>query len=218
MTRLDIFLSQLDGLVVFLAAAHEEVFDLIHMQELTWFPMSQDPRIPATATAYKIAVSNAAFLLGYAYLESFLADVARQIYLRRPGMLPRERQLAYQEIVNAASKDELLLLMVTKEIRSVFGGSIEEVQRHFVQRLQIAWPDEPKIVVASKIRNCLMHNGAIVDERLAMTESSFSIGSNIQLDPGDVHSYGLAARSFASQLWADAYQRHLRETEQSGSA
>src|ERR1039458_8602174 len=162
MTRLDVFLSQLDGLVVFLAAAHEEVFDIIHMHELTWFPMSQDPRIPETATAYKIAVSNAAFLLGYAYLESFLADVARQVYLRRPGMLPREHQLAYQEIVNAASKDELLLLMVTKEIRSVFGGSIEEVQRHFAQRLQIAWPDEPKIVVASKIRNCLMHKGAIV--------------------------------------------------------
>src|ERR1019366_8211550 len=95
---------------------------------------------------------------------------------------------SYQEIVNAASKDELLLLMVTKQIRSVFGGSIEEVQRHFAQRLQIAWPDEPKIVVASKIRNCLMHNGAIVDERLATAASSFSIGSKIQLDPGDVHS------------------------------
>lgn len=82
-------------------------------------------------------------------------------------MLPREHQLAYQEIVNTESKDDLLLLMVMKEIRSVFGGSIEEVQRHFVQKLQIAWPDEPKIVVASKIRNCLMHNGAAVDERLA---------------------------------------------------
>jgi len=218
MTRLDILLSQLDGLVVFLAAAHEEVFDLIHVHELTWFPMSRDPRVSATATAYRIAVSNAAFLLGYAYLESFLADVARQVYLRRPRMLPRGRQLAYQEIVNASSKDEMLLLMLGKEIRSVFGGSIEEIQRHFAQKLQIAWPDEPKIIVASKLRNCLMHNGAVVDERLATAESSFSIGSNIQLDPGDVHSYGLAARSFASQLWADAHQRHLRETEQSGSA
>jgi hypothetical protein len=212
MSRLDILLSQLDGLVVFLAAAHEEVFDLIHMHELTWFPMSQDPRVPATAAAYRNAISNAAFLLGYAYLEPFLADVARQVYLCRPSMLPRERQLAYPEVVNAASKDDLLHLMVAREVRSVFGGSIEEVQRHFTQRLQLAWPDEPKIIVASKIRNCLMHNGAIVDERLATAECSFSIGSTIQLDPGDVHSYGLAARSFASQLWADAWQRHLRET------
>ena len=212
MTRLDVFLSQLDGLVVFLAAAREEVFDLIHKHELTWFPMSQDPHVPETAMAYKNAISNAAFLLGYAYLESFLADIARQVYLRRPSMLPRERQLAYQEIVNAESKDDLLLLMVMKEIRSVFGGSIEEVQRHFTQKLQIAWPDEPKIVVASKIRNCLMHNGAIVDERLAAAESAFPLGSSIQLGPDDVNSYGLAARSFASRLWADAHQRHFRET------
>lgn len=49
MTRFEIFLPQLDGLVVFLAAAREEVFDLIHTHELTWFPMSQDPRLPATA-------------------------------------------------------------------------------------------------------------------------------------------------------------------------
>jgi len=36
MNRCDIFISQLDSLVIFLAAAHKEVFQTIKQHELTW--------------------------------------------------------------------------------------------------------------------------------------------------------------------------------------
>ncbi|MBL8241598.1 MAG: hypothetical protein JNM66_29505 [Bryobacterales bacterium] len=209
-TSLDVFLKRLDGLVVFLAAAHEEVFELIHDKELTWFPMSQNPVAPETAKAYRHSISNAAFLLGYAYLETFLADIARQVYLRRPKMLPEEKQLAYKDIVAAESSGEILLLIVEKEIRSVFGGPIEDVQKHFERKLNIRWPNEPEIFTASRMRNCLMHNGGVVDPRLAGAAPTYPLGTLIELEPDNVHGYGLVARRFANGLWENAVRTHLR--------
>lgn len=208
MSRLKSFISQLDGIVVLLAAAREEVFDLIHLHQLTWFPPTQDPLLPETADAYRIAISNAAFLLGYAYFESFLADIAREVYMRRPSMLPKDRQLSSQELLDAASKDDLVRLIIEKEVRSIFAGSIEDIQKHFQKKLGLRWPDESNVSVASRMRNCLMHNGGIVDARLA-SSSPLPLGSRILLDPDVVHDFGIAARSFAHELWEDVERKHL---------
>ncbi len=150
--------------------------------------------------AYQAAISNAAFFLGYAYLESFLADILKEVYLRRPEILPREKQLKYEEIISTASREDLINLMIAKEVRSVLGTSIEDVKEHFERRLSVPWPDQPKILIASKIRNCLMHNGARVDQRLAAANESFVLDSIVSLQIGDVHEYGLAARYFADEL------------------
>ena len=150
--------------------------------------------------AYQAAISNAAFFLGYAYLESFLADILKEVYLRRPEILPREKQLKYEEIISTASREDLINLMIAKEVRSVLGTSIEDVKEHFERRLSVPWPDQPKILIASKIRNCLMRNGARVDQRLAAANESFVLDSIVSLQIGDVHEYGLAARYFADEL------------------
>ena len=209
MKRCDIFISQLDGLVVFLAAAHKEVFQTIKQYELTWFPESQDPRLPATFESYQVAVCNGAFLLGYGYFEAFLADLAKEIYLRRPGMLPKDRQVTFKDVLGAGSKADIIRLMIEKEIRNVFSGPIEDVQNYFEQKLQLTWPMQTEILVASRLRNCLMHNGSLVDERLAEVCDRVA-GSPIRLEVGEVHSFGIKARNFSRMIWDEAVQRHLR--------
>lgn len=209
MNRLNAFQSQLDGLVVFLAAARSEVFELIHSNELTWFPHTQDPRAAETLEAYQTAVSNSAFLLGYAYLEAFLADIVRQAYRRRPRMLPAEKQVSYREVVAASSMDALLNRLTDREVRSVFAGSIEDVRKHFTEKLGVKWPNEPTIALAARIRNCLMHNDGRADERLVEFDASFSVEQRICLRPDQVHGYGLRARHFAAALWEDVMKRHL---------
>lgn len=218
-SRLDVVLAQFDGLVVLLAAAHGEVFELIRANELTWFPHTQNPQAAETAETYQTAVCNGAFLLGYSYLEAFLADIVRQVYVRRPGMLPPDKTVTYKDVVGAGSSEALVLRLAEREVRSVFAGSIEDVQQHYQRRLGVRWPDEPKIVVASRIRNCLMHNDARVDERLAAAApDGFGIGQRIALRPSEVHDYGIAARVFAMALWADVVSRHLAEPEASVDA
>jgi hypothetical protein len=212
MNRLEAFISQLDGLVVFLAAGHEEVFRTIQQHESAWFPESQNPTLPDTFDSYRVTISNAAFLLGYAYFETFLADLARDIYQHRPTLLPKEKQITFKEVLGSDSKPAIIRLMIEKDIRSVFYGPIEGVQRHFAERFVVAWPDDdiPEIVVASRTRNCLMHNGCLVDERLAEV-CDRQLGSTIRLDPSAVHGFGIRARSFARAIWQDVNNRHLRE-------
>jgi len=208
MNRQEAFGAQLDSLVVFLTAAHDEVFQVIERQSGAWFPESQDPRLPDTFESYRVTVSNAAFLLGYAYFESFLADLARDIYLRRPEMLPKEKQITFKEVLGASSPDALLRMIIEKEIRSVFYGPIEDVRTHFAQKLQVAWPDEPDLVAASRLRNCLMHNGGLVDERAAAASQRVS-GSPIRLEPADVHAFGIVGRRFSRAVWNEADARHF---------
>jgi len=208
MNRHEAFISQLDGLVVVLAAAHEEVFATIRGNSGTWFPESQDPKLPDTFDSYRVTVSNAAFVLGYAYFESFLSDLARETYRRRPTMLPREKQVSFGEVLGATSPDAMLQLLIEKEIRSVFYGPIEDVKNHFRQKLQVPWPDHPSLEIASRLRNCLMHNGGLVDQRAAEL-SGRPIGSQIRFNPGEVHAFGLEARTLSGSLWNEARSRHL---------
>ena len=211
MTRLEVFISQLDGLVIFLAASRREVFDTIKNHESTWFPESQDPRLPDTFESYRVTVANAAFLLGYAYFETFLADLARDIYTSRPILLPSDKKIGFKEVIAADSKADIIRAMIEIEIRSVFYGAIETVRDYFEKRFQVSWPDQAEIVLASRIRNCLMHNGGIVDERLA---EIYNRGTEMRicLDAGEVHRFGIVARSFARTIWDDANRRHLQGT------
>jgi hypothetical protein len=212
MTRLDELISQLDGLVVLLAAAHEEVFDVLRKNEMVWFPASQNPRLPTTVEGYKASICHSAFLLGYAHFESFLADLAKKIYARRPSMLPKDRTMKVDSILSASSKEDLVDTIISIEIRNIFAGPIEETQKHFQVKLQLNWSSDQGLdmVEASRIRNCLMHNGALVDDRLAAC-NSWTLGSSIRLDASRVHGFGIGARSLARSLWQDAYEKHLRD-------
>ena len=209
MNRLDGFISQLDGLVVFLAASHQEVFQTIREHKLTWFPESQNPRLLKTFKSYGATVNNAAFLLGYAHFEAFLADLARDIFLQRPALLPQEKQVTVKEVLGAKSRGDILRLMIDREIRNVFYGKIESVRDYYQNRFQISWPNRPQIVVASRMRNCLMHNGARVDERLAEV-CERAVGSRICLASEEVNEFGIMGRTFAREIWDEANRRHLK--------
>jgi hypothetical protein len=205
--RLEIFIAQLDCLVVFLAAGHEEVFESIRKNKSTWFPSTQDPNLPDTFDAYRVSINHAAFLLGYAHFEAFLADMARAIYLRRPAMLSKARTLSFDEILNAATKDEIIKTIIDKEIRDVLYGKAEDIQKYFKEKMQIPWPepDARQFVIASRIRNCLMHNGGKVDDRLAEVFSE----KEICLSADKVHSFGISVRRLARCIWEEAEKKHF---------
>lgn len=124
-------------------------------------------------------------------------------------MLSKNRQITFREVLGAASsKEDIVRLMIEKEVRSVFSEGIEDVQNHFEQKLQISWPKLPEILVASQMRNCLMHNGGLVDQRLAEV-CDRAVGSQIRLEANEVHGFGIKAREFAKTIWTEAERRHL---------
>lgn len=198
-------IAQLDTLVPFLALAHREGFDLIQEHGVGWLG---DVNL-ASYESYRVQVAHSAFLLGYSYCEAYLADLARAIYRNRPKMLPGERQLKYAEIVACVSLTEILDLMIEREVRDVFYKSMTDVGVYFRTKFSLPWKDpEGRVERASLVRNCIIHNNSIVDERLA-ARSDLQRGDRIALRPEDVHEFGLAARSLTRDLFAEAQRRHL---------
>ena len=200
--------QQLDGLVVFLAAAHEPVFELIRKHQEDWLDDGDDQQALRAYEDYGCNVVHGAFLLGYSYFEAFLADVAREVLRARPTMLAVDKQISAQVIVQANSYDELLRQVVDSEVRGVFMKNVTQQREYFTAKLQLEWDAAPDLELASSCRNCLMHNNGVADERLART-GDFKVGESIRLRAGRVHEFGLVARNIAEPLWASALKKHL---------
>lgn len=203
--------QQLDTLVAFLALSRKEVFELIRAEYEEWFPPNERQALPRTFGAYKMQVIHSAFLLGHSYFEAFLADLARAIYRRRPAMLPLDRELKFREVLDAGKYASLLDHMIEKEVTTVFYGSVENIAQHFETRLGLTWPTrdgQPVLVEASLVRNCIVHNGARVNKRLARLEG-WTKGTRIALDAPTVHSYGMEARGAAKSLFEQAASKHF---------
>lgn len=208
-------IHQLDSLVPFLALAREEGFELIRLDCEEWFRPEQLQALPDTYREYRCQIAHAAFLLGYSYIEAYLGDVMRAILHRRPAMLPQNRELTFRDVIERKSYEEILTHMIEKEVLAVFFDSAEGIAKYFTTRLHLPWPDyndQPALVLASRLRNCLIHNGAIADARLAEV-SGWAAGTPIELTPEDVHFHGIDARDFADKVWRDAVAKHLKDAD-----
>ena len=211
---LDRVINQFDTLISFLAISHSDVFDLINRGKQVWLSQSQVSTFPDSYSVYKIQITHSAFLLGYSYFESFLADLVRQIYLSKPEMLPKEKQLKYSEILKSNNYEAIIELMVEKEIIDLFYKRMDAVIDYFRQKLRIEWLDKYKdeTIISSYVRNCIIHNLNKVDSRLAQI-SGYNQGDIIELNPIDVHSFGLKARYLVRYLFQQAQKRYFNKNK-----
>ena len=196
-------IDQFNTLVPFLALSHENVFNLIRTEKAEWFDEVDESNLLESQSKYQIQVSQAAFLLGVAYFEAFLADLVKQIYKENPKMLPPKKDLKFKEITDCSNYDEIIELAVNKEVYSLFYNSYEKLIEHFESKLNLIFEGKNEIILASKIRNCLLHNGAICDENLEKV-SRWKVGDVINLTASDVHTLGIAARQTARKLFQTA--------------
>jgi len=200
-------IGQLDGLVAFLALAHEEVSDVVRHHYEEWLPSDQQSVVPDSLAVFKLQVTHGAFVLGYSYFEAYLADIAREVYRRRPKLLPEAKELKYSDILDCPDYESVLATMIEKEVKARFNKGLVEVAKHYSTKFNVTWPDVNGPARASLIRNCLVHNKARANERLAVV-SSWEIGDSIELSATDVHEAGLVARSVARAVCDEADRRH----------
>jgi len=204
------FIGQLDTLIPFLAISRADVFRLLQTEGHVWSDRDQQDSLPKTYKVYQKQVCHSAFLLGYSYFEAFLADLVRQIYLRNPKMLPREKLLKFDEILAAETYEGTLNTMVEKELLAIFYKSMEDVSEYFASKLRLQWParERTSVVLASHLRNCIVHNNGRADRRLANL-THHKEGFEIALGEADVHHYGISARTLARDLYGQAARRYL---------
>ena len=206
---LDRLIGQLDTLIPFLAISRPGVFSLLQGEGRIWFDQRQRNSFPKTYQVYQKQVCHSAFLLGFSYFEAFLADLVRQIYLRNPRMLPKDKQLKFEEILASETYEGTVNTMVEKEVLALFYRSIGEVSEYFLSKLRLQWPasETTRVVVASHIRNCIVHNNGLADLRLADV-TDYKEGAEIVLGEAEVHQYGISARTLARDLYGQAIGRY----------
>lgn len=101
--------------------------------------------------------------------------------------------------------------MVEQHVFSIMYDSIENITEYYSDKLHITWPksnEDHSVVKASLIRNCYMHNGGIVDLRLH-DKYGLELGSEIILDPSEVHGYGITIRQIAYEIYDQTKKKHL---------
>src|SRR5262245_2209891 len=199
----DRVIRQFDTLVPFLAVSREDVFVMIRQHESDWFAPSEGFGLPDTYLTYQVQVSHAALLLGYSYFEAFLADLVKQIYYVRPSMLPEEKDLKLKEILNCNTYEQVFSLIVDKEVFALFYNSMAKILDYFERKFSIKFEntsDREEIIRCSLLRNCIIHNGARADKRLASV-SRWSEGAFIDLEPFEVHSFGILGRRLSRNIY-----------------
>jgi hypothetical protein len=196
-------LVHLDGIAVILELADWKAFDHVKYNASVWL-QENDPQQLKSYDLYSRQITHGALILGYSYLEVFIADLARIIYRQYPQKLSKDTKVSYGELLAIASPDDSILnFLIEREIRSRFSSSISSVLEHFEKKLDISIGEtlHKEICEASLLRNCLVHAGDIASKDLAEANAKFQEGHPIKLSTADVHGYGLGVRAFALDVW-----------------
>jgi hypothetical protein len=139
----------------------------------------------------------------YAMFEAYLADILRQRFRAYPKLMGGQRQLSYERIFAATSKEAIIDDMIEREIRDVIYLPIVAVLDKMRSRLglrTLTTEYDEQINFISLLRNCLLHNGGIADTKLARCKPAIQEGARALLTDHDV-SYAInALRKFAYQV------------------
>ncbi len=200
---IDRLISQLDTLIPFLELSSPDVFELISKAHRDWLSLDGKKSLPESYEMYRQQINHAAFLLGYSYAEAFLTDLVRQIYRKHPQMIPEKKQLSSYEVLSVDTYDDVFGIMIDNAASSIFYQNVAHIADDFVKKFSLDWPKEERgqLITASRIRNCIVHNDAIVDSKLEKANSRYRKGDAICLDSSDVNTYGLAIRHLAENLY-----------------
>jgi hypothetical protein len=118
-----------------------------------------------------------------ATFEAFLSDLLFCLLTARPEILKSSRQITFQDVIEASSRDELIADLALKEINSWTYLSFADQATWLADRLGISLAtmgvDQDAIGEAYARRNLLAHRGGVVDQRY------LELASGSQAQPGE---------------------------------
>jgi hypothetical protein len=155
------FGMQIDGLVPFLALAHDTIYDAISPELTPWYEPEEHPSILDHVELHQEQIAHAAFLLGYSYFEAFITDLIYEVYSQRSELLPPKEQLEYQAVLSAESLEDVLDTMIEQTTGSL--NSLEKKLLHLEKRFGVG-RDCPTLVREAHVaRNALIHNSGRIN-------------------------------------------------------
>jgi hypothetical protein len=139
----------------------------------------------------------------YALFEGYLSEILRRRMRQQPRLMSSQRELKYDQVFLAASKEALIESMIDREMRDLLYLSILDLLRKMREKMGFAslreeWDE--KVNYVSLVRNCLLHNRGQVDTKLAFVQPTLRVGDRLSIGESDVGTAVNSLRSFAFQI------------------
>jgi hypothetical protein len=136
-----------------------------------------------------------ALVYGYTLFEDYLAQVIRGRLTEYPAQMGAEKHVTYRQILESASKEELLEKLVDRELYQLMHEPVcailGRLRSQFGLRSLTEQYDDA-VCRLSMMRNCLMHNAAKVSSQLAAADKVLVVGEELHVDSDLVsHAIGV---------------------------
>ena len=155
---------------------------------------------------FKLDIDLPAFMyemsIAYAYsvFEGYISDLLRLLLRKHPQLMGSKREITYEQIFEAKSRDDLIEAMIEREMRDLtylpLLGLITKMREKFGFR-KLTSEYDVRANRVSLIRNCLLHNRGIVDAKLARADASFKESEKLCITIADVDHATLVLRKAA---------------------
>ena len=191
MNDYDYFINQLNLLIGFLDVSEEEVYNQIKHHDQFNLGITIEQLYDNEYTNFSNHITTSALLLGFAHLEDFLTKCIVKFLVAFPSK--NEYKLTVKTM---QEKGDLLVLYLAEEQskRLTFAEKITFIEKN------VGSIDSQIILdirFMNSVRNCIMHNNGIADNRVA---SKFKEGQKIMFTTSELNIFGLKARQFANEL------------------
>ena len=184
--------GQLDLLIGFLDVSDENVYNQIKNHDRFNLGITIEQLYESKYENYSNHIASSALLLGFAHFEDFLSKSLVKLFIKFPN--DNTYKVTYKVICEKGG--DLIGHLAEQHTRQLtFSDKLKTLKK-----LLSLEDDEliEEIRFVSDLRNCLMHNNGIADNRL---RPIYQENQKITLTSGLVNGYGLKARRLSEMIW-----------------
>ena len=127
----------------------------------------------------------------FAMFEGYLSDLLKERLRQHPRLMGSQRHLSYEQILEAASKDDIVETMIDREIAEFTYISLSDLLTRMRERLgfrDLTSNYDEAVCELALVRNCLLHNHGKADRKLSEYSSAYQSGDTIRCDMKAVDS------------------------------
>jgi hypothetical protein len=185
-------IGQLDLLVAFLEVSDKHIYSQIKDHDRYGLGITIEQLYDNSYENYSSHISTSAFLLGFTYLEDFITKCIVKYLIDNPDK--NDCKVSFKTIKDQGA-DLVKYIAMEQSKFLVFSAKLKFIEKN-VKGITASLIAE--IRLANDIRNCLMHNNGIADNRI---NTKYKLGERIILVSNQVHAFGHSARQFSKELW-----------------
>jgi hypothetical protein len=192
MNRYNELISDMNKIIGFLDLSDKTIFETIKNNDRYNLGLSIGSMYNNEYNEFRNHICMSGFLLGFSYIEGYLYDIMKLVLIIKPEINKQKITIKYM----LDNKHNLYEKTADDYIRNVgFTELVKDINRE----LNVFDENENRdLLIGYNIRNCIMHNSGIADNRL---EPKYQTGTKIELNSGDVNSFGLMARGIVKKIW-----------------